>query len=107
MTHRLVPIGPQKTFIECDWLFAPESVERPGFDPAYAVDFWDITNREDWTACERVQRASGNRGFLQGPLSAWESTIYQFHSVLGRAYRGDGLLPPVHVPSSRLSDHPA
>jgi len=32
-------------------LFAAE-----GFDPSDAVDFWDLTNRQDWAACEAVQR---------------------------------------------------
>ena len=104
LTHLLTPLGPDRTLIECAWLFAPESLEQPGFDPAYAVDFWDMTNREDWTACERVQRGTASRGFLQGPLSSWESTIYQLHSVFGRAYRGEGMLPPLHVPSSRIPD---
>jgi len=104
MTHRLVPLGPGRTFIQCDWLFGERSLALPDFDPAYAVDFWDITNREDWGACERVQRATANRGFRQGPLSSWESTVYQFHSVLGRAYRGEGLHVPTPVGSRRLVD---
>ncbi len=27
-----------------------------GVDPSYAVEFWDTTNRQDWAACESVQR---------------------------------------------------
>ncbi len=104
MTHRLTPVGPDRTDIECDWLFAPESLDRADFDPSYAVDFWDVTNREDWHACEGVQRATANRGFLPGPLSPWESTVYQLHGVIGRAYRGQGLQPPEHVPSTRTGD---
>ena len=56
MTHRLTPLAATRTRIECTWAFAPESVDRPGFDPGYAVDFWDITNQQDWRACESVQR---------------------------------------------------
>ncbi|HEY3428784.1 MAG TPA: SRPBCC family protein, partial [Acidimicrobiia bacterium] len=37
LTHRLVPLAPGRTFIECDWLFPPEALERPGFASAYAV----------------------------------------------------------------------
>ena len=88
MTHRIVPLGPGRSFVECDWLFAPESLELDGFDPAYAVDFWDITNREDWNACEHVQKGAANRGFAPGPLSPWESTLHQFHSMVAAAYRG-------------------
>ena len=103
MTHRMVPLAPDRTFIECDWLFAPESLALDGFDPSYAVDFWDITNREDWTACENVQRGTRNRGFRPGPLSPWESTIYQFLNMIGQAYQGEAVRPPLMPASSRLS----
>ena len=48
MTHRLVPLAVDRTMIECTWAFAPEALDQPGFDPGYAVEFWDITNRQDW-----------------------------------------------------------
>ena len=63
------------------------------FDPAYAVDFWDLTNREDWAVCEGVQRGTGNFGYRPGPLSSWEATVYQFLTMIGRAYLGEGLKP--------------
>ncbi|MGH8925690.1 MAG: aromatic ring-hydroxylating oxygenase subunit alpha [Acidimicrobiia bacterium] len=103
MTHRMVPLAPGRTYIECDWLFPPEALDQPGFDPAYAVDFWDITNREDWTACENVQRGTANRGFRPGPLSPWESTIYQFLNMIGQAYLGERVAPPPMPASSRIS----
>ncbi len=103
MTHRMVPLAPGRTYIECDWLFPPEALDQPGFDPAYAVDFWDITNREDWTACENVQRGTANRGFRPGPLSPWESTIYQFLNMIGQAYLGERVAPPPMPESSRIS----
>ncbi len=102
MTHRLIPLAPDRTFIECDWLFPPEALERSNFNPAYAVDFWDITNREDWTACENVQRGTRNRGFRPGPLSPWESTIYQFLNMVAQAYSGQRVTPPPMPASSRL-----
>ena len=104
LTHRLVPLAPGHTFIECDWLFPPEALERPGFTPTYAVDFWDLTNREDWTACENVQRGTRNRGARPGPLSPWESTIYQFLHMLGQSYMGEPVSPPPMPESSRLLD---
>jgi Rieske 2Fe-2S family protein len=94
MTHRIVPLAPGRSFIECDWLFSPESVAVKGFDPSYAVDFWDITNKEDWGACERVQKGTANRGFSPGPLSPWETTIYQFLLMVAEAYQGKPVSPP-------------
>jgi Rieske 2Fe-2S family protein len=94
MTHRITPVAADRSFIECEWYFSPESLALEGFDPAYAVDFWDITNREDWTVCERVQRGAGNRGFSPGPLSPWESTLHQFLGMVGQAYSGSRVTPP-------------
>lgn len=94
MTHRMVPLAPDRTYIECDWLFPPEALELEGFDPGYAVEFWDITNREDWTACINVQKGAANRGFRPGPLSPWETTIYQFLHMVGQAYSGQVVSAP-------------
>ncbi|MDP9494587.1 MAG: aromatic ring-hydroxylating dioxygenase subunit alpha [Actinomycetota bacterium] len=101
MTHRLTPIDVDRTFIECAWLFPPEAFDLPGFDPSYATDFWDITNREDWSACEGVQRGMRNRGYRPGPLSRWEGTVYQFLGVIARAYLGEGMVVPT-VPQREL-----
>jgi Rieske 2Fe-2S family protein len=101
MTHRLTPISVDQTFIECAWLFPPEALELEGFDPSYAVDFWDITNREDWAACESVMRGIKNRGYQPGPLSNWEGTVYQFLGIMAHAYLGEGLVVP-EVPTREL-----
>jgi Rieske 2Fe-2S family protein len=89
MVHRLVPLAVDRTMIECVWAFAPEATARPGFDPAYAVDFWDITNRQDWGACESVQRGLSSAQARPGPLSPDEDAVYQFVTMVGRGYRGE------------------
>lgn len=86
MTHRLEPRSPSCTAIECEWLFAPEAVEREGFDPSYASEFWDIVNEQDWRACESVQRGMSSRGHRPGPLSPREDAVYKFIAMVGRSY---------------------
>jgi glycine betaine catabolism A len=87
LTHRIEPLDVDRSFVECEWLFPPEALERPGFDPAYAMEFWDITNREDWHACESLQRGVSSRGHRPGPLSvAWEAGTYMFTAMLATAY---------------------
>lgn len=104
MTHRMEPLGPDRTFIECQWLFAPEAVAQPGFDPSYAVDFWDLTNRQDWAACEGVQRGVVSRGYRPGPFAGDEDAVTQFVRLIAQTYR-DGSLPPrVPFPTAR-PDH--
>jgi phenylpropionate dioxygenase-like ring-hydroxylating dioxygenase large terminal subunit len=82
MTHRLAPLGPGATRVECQWLFDDKVA-----DPAYAVDFWDLTNRQDWAACESVQRGVSSPHYRPGPLAPNESAIYDWVTMLARAYR--------------------
>jgi|CXWL01.1.fsa_nt_gi Rieske 2Fe-2S family protein len=86
MTHRIEPISADDTWVECQWLFDPEAVARPDFDPSYAVDFWDITNRQDWAACEGVQRGLQSRGYRPGPFSMSEDAVCDWVQWLARSY---------------------
>jgi len=88
MTHLLTPLGPNRTRIRCSWSFSPEDLERPGFDPAYAVDFWDLTNRQDWAACESVQRGLASEHYVPGRLAPDEDGVYQFITMVARGYLG-------------------
>ena len=88
MVHRLTPLAVDRTVIECTWAFAPEAVAQPGFDPGFAVDFWDITNRQDWAACESVQRGLASPQAQPGPLAPDEDGVYQFVTRVARGYQG-------------------
>jgi Rieske 2Fe-2S family protein len=88
MVHRLLPLAADRTKIECSWAFAPEAVERPGFDPGYAIEFWDLTNRQDWAACESVQRGLSSPHVVPGPLAMAEDAVYQFVTMVARGYLG-------------------
>ena len=89
MVHRLIPLAPNRTKIECTWAFAPESLAQPGFDPGYAVEFWDITNQQDWHACESVQRGLSSPHAVPGPLSREEDAVYAFVTMVARGYQGE------------------
>jgi Rieske 2Fe-2S family protein len=91
MTHRIEPLGPSRSFVECEWLFAPEALEAEGFDPSYAVDFWDVTNRQDWSACEGVQRGLASREFRPGPFAAQEDAVQQWVTLIARSYLAGSL----------------
>jgi len=94
MTHRLTPLAVDRTMIECTWAFAPEALDKPGFDPGYAVEFWDITNQQDWHACESVQRGLSSEHARSGPLSPDEDAVYQFVTMVARGYRGEPVWNP-------------
>jgi phenylpropionate dioxygenase-like ring-hydroxylating dioxygenase large terminal subunit len=88
MTHRLLPLAPDRTWVECSWYFPSADV-----DPAYAVDFWDLTNRQDFAACESVQRGLASPHFRPGPFAPNEDAVHRWVTMVGRAYRGT----PPHV----------
>ena len=93
MTHRLTPLSPGETHIECTWSFPQSSAQREGFDPSYAVDFWDITNRQDWNACEAVQRGLTAREWTPGPIAPEETAVYEFDVLVARGYLDQPLRP--------------
>lgn len=93
MTHLLTPLSASRTRVECAWAFSPEDVARPGFDPSFAVDFWDVTNLQDFRACESVQRGLSSPHAVAGVLSHQEHSVYRFVTMVARGYSGLGLLP--------------
>ena len=88
MTHRMTPLAVDRTHVECTWAFPKEAVEKPDFDASYAVDFWDLTNRQDWAACESVQRGLSSPHAQPGPLAPEEEGVYQFVTRVAKAYAG-------------------
>jgi glycine betaine catabolism A len=97
MMHTLWPRGCGRTEIVCDWLFHPEAVARPDFDPADAVEFWDVVNRQDWHVCEEMQKGLSSRAYRPGPYSDREELLHGFDQMileLERKARADGAHAP-------------
>jgi Rieske 2Fe-2S family protein len=57
----LWPLASNRTRIVCSFLFHPDEIAKATFDPADAVGFWDLVNRQDWAICERVQGGVSSR----------------------------------------------
>jgi len=62
----LWPRSANRTDIVCEFLFHPDEMQKPYFDPLDAVEFWDLVNKQDWAICESVQRGMGSRVFESG-----------------------------------------
>jgi len=73
MVHQLWPKSLQRTLILCDWFFHPEAFDRDDFHPNDAIEFWDVTNRQDWHVCELSQQGIASRAYQPGPYSPRES----------------------------------
>ncbi len=95
MTHRIEPLGPGQSRVECQWLFPPEAKGLEGFSPDYASEFWDITNQEDWNACESVYRGLQSAGSEQGPFAWGEDEVHVFMAMVAQGYLdGHASRPP-------------
>ncbi|MBA3881670.1 MAG: aromatic ring-hydroxylating dioxygenase subunit alpha, partial [Chthoniobacterales bacterium] len=73
MVHQVWPLSPERTRIVCDWFFHPDAFERADFHPEDAVEFWDVTNKQDWHVCELSQQGIASRAYTPGPYSPRES----------------------------------
>jgi Rieske 2Fe-2S family protein len=78
-----------RTDVVCEWHFHPDEMARPGFDAKDAVEFWDLTNRQDWELTERAQEGISSAGYRPGPYSNREELLVGFDRfVLERLARG-------------------
>ena len=73
MVHQVWPKSPDRSLVLCDWFFHPEAFVRKDFKPEDAVEFWDMTNKQDWHVCELSQQGIASRAYEPGPYSTRES----------------------------------
>ena len=78
--HRMYPVGPDRTVVECDWLYLPEVVQA-GQDLDRSVELFHRVNQQDFDACERCQLAASSRAYAGGGvLVPSEHHIGAFHT---------------------------
>jgi glycine betaine catabolism A len=78
MVHYLRPVAAGRTQIECVWLFDPATMARSDFNPNDAVEFWDMTNRQDWHVNELTYAGIGSRSYTPGPYANAEGLLAAF-----------------------------
>jgi Rieske 2Fe-2S family protein len=77
--YRLEPLGPGHTRVTVDWLFDRDTMAGDGFDATDAIALLDITNRQDFDACERCQRGMRSAAY-SGVLVPAEHVITDFYA---------------------------
>ncbi|HJU69210.1 MAG TPA: aromatic ring-hydroxylating dioxygenase subunit alpha [Gemmatimonadaceae bacterium] len=83
--------APGETKIISEWMFHPDTIARPDFDPSDAVEFWDVTNTQDWHICELSHAGIASRAYVPGPYSPRESVPAAWdREYLGRMGEGAG-----------------
>jgi Rieske 2Fe-2S family protein len=82
MAHTLWPRAVDRTELVCEWHFHPNEIARADFDPSDAIEFWDITNREDWGISELSQLGIKSRAYQPGPYSEREGLLHAFDKIV-------------------------
>ena len=92
LVHWLTPDGPSRTAVRCEWLFEPSTIAAPSFDPTEAIEFWDLTNRQDWHVCELQQRGTRSSSWVAGRYSTEEASVHAFDQMVADRYAGEGFV---------------
>jgi Rieske 2Fe-2S family protein len=66
-------VAVDRTIVESEWLFHPDTLSDPESNVQDAIEFWDVTNRQDWDIIERSQLGVSSRRYVPGPYSVRES----------------------------------
>ncbi len=97
MYHRIRPVQHGKSVNDCFFLLAPEVIDD--IDKmkrfASAIEFWDMTNLQDWTVCEQMQKGMRSRRFERGKYAESEDILHaldkELLKVLGHRKSHKGL----------------
>ena len=90
LTHTLWPRGHDRTEIVCEWHFHPDEMAKPTFHADDAIEFWDLTNREDWWIAEQSQAGINSRVYQPGPYSEREALLWSFDEIVRREDESGG-----------------
>ena len=80
-----LPKGPAHTTVVSEYLFRPETIAAPGFDPSPVVELWDLISKQDWSVCERAQTGVSSRAFTAGVYPRQDRFLYWFNEEWRRA----------------------
>ena len=97
MIHTLWPRAVDRTEIVCEWQFHPTELAKADFVADDAIEFWDITNREDWHILELSRPAFNRAPTFPAPIPGVRNCSTPLIRPLFNATRD------THVRHSRLS----
>jgi glycine betaine catabolism A len=69
-----------RTSVVTEYLFRPETIAAPGFDPSEVVEFVELVAHQDYVVCERVQRGVRSRAFTHGVLAEKDALLDGFNA---------------------------
>jgi Rieske 2Fe-2S family protein len=87
--YMLRPLGIDRTEVYSEWLFHPDTLADPANNIKDAIEFWDVTNRQDWDIVGQSQLGISSRRYAPGPYSPRESVPAawdrEYLRLMGRA----------------------
>ena len=84
MTHRLTPLAPGRTQVECAWYFARRRRRRPGVRRGLLGPHQPAGLGAPASRCSAASRSPH---FRPGPLAPNEDAVHQFVTTIARGYR--------------------
>jgi glycine betaine catabolism A len=88
LTHQAWPDGPERTRVVCDLYVHANDVGAVSVSDA--VEFWDLTNRQDYHVVELQQRGTRSRSWVAGRFSNQEAAVHAFDLMVMDRYAQDG-----------------
>lgn len=81
LIHTIWPEAVDRTRVICEWYFHPSELAKPDPELRDVVEFWDITNREDWAIVELSQAGINSRAYTPGPYSKRETLLHAIDRI--------------------------
>jgi len=78
MYHSVWPKGVDACKVTCRWLFSKETVNSGNYNTKDAINFWDMTNNQDWYISELSQLGVQSKKYFPSPYSGQESLLAAF-----------------------------
>ncbi|HTS14046.1 MAG TPA: aromatic ring-hydroxylating dioxygenase subunit alpha [Candidatus Sulfotelmatobacter sp.] len=88
LTHQAWPDGPERTRVTCDLYVHANDRGSVAVDDA--IEFWDLTNRQDYHVVELQQRGTRSRSWVAGRFSNQEAAVHAFDLMVVDRYAQDG-----------------
>ena len=82
---RLLPLGPERTELQAEWLFPAETLDNPDFDMSNLVDFAKLVMEQDGDISALNQKGLHALPFREGVLMPEEHYIALFYRWYRRA----------------------
>jgi len=88
LVHQAWPDGPNRSTVHCDLYVEADRLDS--IDVSGAVEFWDLTNREDYHVVELQQQGTRSRSWTAGRYSNQEASVHAFDIMVADRYANDG-----------------